>query len=453
MGYKELITKTEELSSSEVTNYNLPEHFLNKVQRAISQPNFQLSCKKLIDSSFINNPKYLELTSIIEQLRDVSGELIKINDELDIYLFLKDGYQIDLEGLKKEYEYRGLKEKFPDIDLDRLAELYKNPPKQLSTYYDHTQNINVNHIVFRKFIMAILQMVFNEMDLLMVYTGAEGAGKSTLATQHQLLIHWLLKEGNIVNYPYKIKNMMFNTLASLRSAEDDNFKEKFRQLTLDEGNELHRQNWKEEEVQTFFQRLRRERFNQRIKSICIPVLGELMTNIVMSRVNFIFEVKLATKNKMGILQKGDANMYIIPRGNEIYSYKHKKIISKDHIKQTLYDNLHDKNYLKGLPQELVINTFRFNGVHGFKKEEYEKELKESNQSFQVKSGIKLADTQLYLLYRLILDKRLSAKSIGVKHKEPEYPNLNRFRVMIRDYFVKNPKILRVEEHKFKMKYG
>ena len=40
------------------------------------------------------------------------------------------------------------------------------------------------------------------------------------------------------------------------------------------------------------------------KSVCIPVLGELMTNIIMTRVNFIFEVKSQSITETGLLQKG-----------------------------------------------------------------------------------------------------------------------------------------------------
>ncbi len=246
---------------------------------------------------------------------------------------------------------------------------------------------------------------------------------------------------------------MFNSLSSLRNAEDDLFSEKFRLLALDEGNELHRQNWKEEEVQTFFQRLRRERYNQRIKFICIPVLGELMTNIVMSRVNFIFEVYSKNRAKLGILEKGDCNFYIIPRGNTIYSYHHKKELTKDHIKQVLYENLKDKSYLKGMPKELIVQKFRFNGVFGFRKSDYVKELKESNKSFSVKEGIKLSNTTLYMIYRLIEKKMLKPKRMGLGSDMPEYASFHKMLQNIRKYFLDNQRAYKNEEEKFRLKYS
>jgi len=277
-------------------------------------------------------------------------------------------------------------------------------------------------------------------------------GKSTIAGQHMLLIHQILAKANIHNYPYKIKQMMFNNLATLRVTEDDHFSEKFRQFTLDEGNELHRQNWKEEEVQTFFQRLRRERYNQRIKSICIPVLGELLTNVVMSRVNFIFEVYSENINKLGILDKGKCNFYIIPRGKSIYSYQHKKELTQEHIKQTFYDTLDKKNYLKGLPKELVVQSFTFNGTQGFNKDEYIKELKETNKSFNVKEGMKLGNTSLYVLYRLIKSGKLRPKNIRLNSKEPEYKTFHKLIETVRNYFMDHPRVLKNEEEKYAMKH-
>jgi len=448
----EILEKIELKLKEEYKNTEVPEDFMEQLLILFSDKDISTACKKILNEKFIKTINLEEVKEIAQSFTIASKRLNKISDELDIYLFLKEGYRLDYDGLMEQFEKRGLKSQYPDIDVKVLTDLYATPPKKLYPYYSDKEHIYINPVVFRKFVLAILQMVFNEMDLLVVYTGAEGMGKSTLAGQHMFLIHRILKLANIYNYPYSIKQMMFNSLSNLRSAEDDHFNEKFRQFTLDEGNELHRQNWKEEEVQTFFQRLRRERYNQRIKSICIPVLGELMTNIVMSRVNFIFEVYGETKNKMGILEKGGCNFYIIPRGHTIYSYTHKRELSKEHIKQVLYETLDKKNYLKGLPKELIVQNFTFNGVQGFRKEEYIKELKESNRSFNIKEGLKLGNGTLYILYRLIKSGKLRPKNVKVGSKEPEYASFHKMIQHIRRYFIDNPRLLKIEEEKFSMKH-
>lgn len=447
---EQLLKEIEKELNTSSQNISIPDNFMEQLRILFSDKDVQATCLKIINKEF--NLNLEQLKEMSQSFNTVSTRLNKISEDLDIYLFLKEGYRLDHEGLMKEFEIRNLKSEYPDIDIKVLTDLYANPMTKIYPYYSEKDHIYVNPVVFRKFIIAILQMVFNEMDLLIAYTGGEGNGKSCLATQHMLLVHKLLDMAHIRNYKYSIRQMMFSSLSSLRVGEDDHYKDKFRQFTLDEGNELHRQNWKEEEVQTFFQRLRRERYQQRIKSICIPVLGELLTNIIMTRVNFIFEVYAVSKNKLGILEKGGCNFYIIPRGNRIYSYHHKKDLTVSHIKQVLHETLDRKNYLKGMPKELIVQNFTFNGVMGFDKNEYIKVCKESTRSFNIREGIKLGDTMLYILYRLYKAGKLMPKNLKLGSKEPEYASYHKLLQNIRNYFSDNPRILKLEEEKFEMRH-
>jgi hypothetical protein len=115
--------------------------------------------------------------------------------------------------------------------------------------------------------------------------------------------------------------------------------------------------------------------------------------------------------------------------------------------------LDKKNYLKGLPKELIIQNFIFNGTQGFKKEEYIKELKESNKSFNVREGIKFSNGILYILYRLIKSGKLRPKNIKLGSKEDEYASFHKMIQNIRCYFSDNPRILKLEEEKFSMKHN
>jgi hypothetical protein len=451
MSKRDILKEIEDILKETQESTDIPNEYGQQLSMLFSDQQLLAYCKRILNPEFVGGLNYETLKSILEVLQRTTEKLNSLSEEIDIQLFLQEGYKLDYEALMEKFKQQNLGKKFPNFNLKRLCELYENPIKNIEPYHSKKEKIYINPTVWRKFTLSMLQMVFNEMDLLIVYTGKEGAGKSTLCTQHMFIHHWMLNEFGISNYPYKIKDMMFNSLGNLRVTEDDHFGDKFRQLALDEGNELHRQNWKDEEVQTFFQRLRRERFNQRIKYICIPVLGELMTNIVMSRVNFIFEVEMEAKSRMGILKKGKCNFYIIPRSNRIYSHEHRKEFTEDFIKQELYEVLKDKSYLKGLPKNLIISKFTFNGVAGFNREQYNKELKETNKSFSVKEGIKINNTTIYVLYRLL--PRLRPKVLGLKSVEPEYASYHKLTQNVRKYMIDNPRAKHVEEEKFNLKYG
>jgi hypothetical protein len=261
------------------------------------------------------------------------------------------------------------------------------------------------------------------------------------------MLHWLLTEIGVIKYEYDINEMFFNTIEKFQSKEDKYFKEKFRILALDEGNELHRQNWREETVQTFFQRLRRERHNQRIKLICIPVLGEMLTSIIQNRVNFVFNGKMRNDVKTGMLLKGFWDMIIIPRGNKIYSPQQRRELTGDEIRTTLHENLKDQNYRKGLSPNLTAKKFKTNGVWGFKEEEYIKNLKDTNEVFSVNRGINFGVAELFNFYK----SNVTLKKIGIKYGDLRYSSLYQMINKINKYFEKQPDLLAKYEAAFNRK--
>jgi hypothetical protein len=385
--------------------------------------------------AFNNNEifTYENLSEIDEYLSNVYQSLQSIKQDVDLDLFFKDGYTLDIGKVKEKFNKKGLRAKYPDFDFDRLEELYKKPPKFLTPYYNERKKIEIDEFVFRKYMIGLIQMVLDHMDLVVAITGGEGTGKSTHVSQLMWMVHWILKELKIVDYPFSIKDLFFNTLESLRLKEDDLFEKPFSILALDEGNELHRQNWKDEEVQTFFQRLRRERYNQRIKFICIPVLGELMSSIVLSRVNFVTEMVNTNDVTSGSLNKGRAHFYIIPRGDNIYSPKQNREIPKGEIKTCFYDFLKDKNWLKGIPKEVLVTAYKCNGVWGFPEALYEKELKKTNRTFQVTGGLKMTDTEAFYFYK----SAISLKAVGLDSKDVKYATVNKFLNRLKRYFEDN----------------
>jgi len=426
---------------------DLEQKHLVEIKNTLSDNDFIALCNKVRDYDYLSSVDYDRVCDIDSTLKTISSTISNIKKDIEIHSFLKDGNKLDLKELRHIFNVKKLRSKFPNIDLKRLNELYESPPRELQTSYDDNKIILIDEFVFRKYLLAMIQMVFNHMDLLVCMTGGEGTGKSTKISQDMYILWWILTEIGIINYKFDINEMFVNTLQKFRETEDKYFNDKFRIIGLDEGNELNRQNWKDEEVNTFFQRLRRERFNQRIKFVGLPVIGEMIPNIVISRVNFIFDLKARNKVKSGTLEKGIVNMYIIPRGNKIYSPKQKREISQDEIKQKLHDNLKDKSYLKGLPSEIIIKTFRSNGTWGFKESEYEKKLKNTNESVSFTKGMSFSDWELFMIYK----SNVKPKDFGLNNKDPGYFPVAKLLNRINGHFEKNADLMLKQEAVFKRK--
>ncbi len=403
---------------------------LNNLFSARETKNF-INQVKLFNES--NSFDYEDLAETEDTLKRISSNLSRIKTSVDYDSFFKKGANLDISKIKEKFRKKRLSKEYPNFNFNKLKELYTTPPKTIKTYYND-EEILVDEFIFRKYVVGIIQMVLDQMDLVTAVTGGEGTGKSTHVSQLMGICYYIITELGISDYKFNIKDMFFNSLESLRIKEDELFEERFRILTLDEGNELHRQNWRDEEVQTFFQRLRRERFNQRIKFICIPVLGELMTNIVLSRVNFIMDMQNTNDVKTGSLNKGKVDFYIIPRGDKVYSPYLKQDLSKGKVKSILYETLKDKNFLKGIPDSIKCKRYSCNGVWSFPYNLYVKELKESNKSFKVAGGFKLTDLESFYLYKA----RVSLKAIGLDSKDAKYSTLNKFLNRLKKYFEESP---------------
>jgi hypothetical protein len=141
--------------------------------------------------------------------------------------------------------------------------------------------------------------------------------------------------------------------------------------------------------------------------------------------------------KTGMLKKGDVNFYIIPRNRKIYSPHQKRELTKEEIKQTLYDNLKDKSYLTGIPKEIIVHQFKFNGVWGFDPDEYIKNLKQTNETFTGTKGIIISDMEAFCFYKANIS---IAKRLGIKPDNPIYASLAKLKYKIESKFEQNPSL-------------
>lgn len=421
----------------EVTN--LTNQTLKQIYKLLNNSDLRLVCRNILKNKYLESFSYEDLNSLHEVLESFYMNLDSMKKKIDIDMFFEKGSLINIKKLKIKFKALGRDKIYPNFNFKRLEELFRDPPKSLPAMDGSNPNLEMIYdpYIVRKYIYGIIQMVVNEMDLLVGFTGSEGMGKSCGCSQHINLVYYLLKELGLIEYEYNIKDIWFGSLNDFQQAEDKFFSEKFRILGLDEGNELNRQDWQDESVKTFFQRLRRERFNQRIKFICLPQLGELMTSIVLSRMNFIINVYSKDDIQTGTLDKGFCNFYIIPRNDKIYSPHQKREISKREILNILGVNLNDKKeYLKEIPPKLLIKKYRFNYIWGFDKKDYDKYIKESNKNFTVAKGARLTEYEAYCYFKT----RPNLKNWNMDRKEDRemYATVSKLDRKICKMFEENP---------------
>lgn len=427
---------------------------LKQIYQLLNNNELKIVCRNILKNKYLDKFTYEDLNSLYDILENFYNNISGIKEQIDIEVFFEKGNHINITKLKEEMKRLDRRKLFPNFNYNRLEQLFKNPPRALKPLDGSSdQEIIYDPFVVRKYLYGIVQMVVNEMDLLIGYVGDEGMGKSAGCSQDINLMYYLLSELQLIEYEYNLEDMWFNSLDSFLEAEDRFFDQKFRILGLDEGNELHRQNWQDDRVKTFFQRLRRERFNQRIKFICLPQLGELLTGIVLSRMNFIFHMRSKNKVEIASLEKGFCDFYIIPRGDKIYSPAQKRNITKEEVKTSLGLNIEDKKkkFVTQLPKSILIKTIRKNGIWGFNRDTYNKSLKQTNKLFTVSKGVKLTEYQAYCYFKA----RPNLKNWFVDRKEqPEiYATLQKMDKAICRIFEEDPQKLekfeRMQENKEK----
>lgn len=241
---------------------------------------------------------------------------------------------------------------------------------------------------------------------------------TTASTQDSYLIYYLLNELGLVEYEYNLKNIMYYNLKSIVQAFNKFSRTPFRLFVMDEGNELNRKSWANPLVELFFQHLRRGRKHLRIIIINLPQIGELMPSITLSRVNFIFQLEMKMNMQTKLADKGSTKMFIIPRGNKIYSYLNKKELSQADVKNNLGKILDDKKkYFQLLPNYLCVHQFKRNGVWSFNEQAYDKLSKDANDAFSTAS-VSLTKSEIFHL-----GKFFDLKKMGVKPGTQAYHTL------------------------------
>lgn len=384
----------------------LDKKYYNEIETIFQEEKNNNLIKKLFNKEYRNNFSYYKLKSMYYRIEDLYFQIKDLFEKVEIEKYASN--TLEIEELREIYKKKKLYDVYPNLNFERLKEIYDNPPQTLKSpaYKSH---ILYDKVVVQKYVIGIIQMIFNNMDLVVTFCGREGTGKTTASTQDAYLCYWILSEIGIIDYDYRLPDTMYHNLKTIIDGFNKYVDEPFRIFILDEGNELNRKDWGNPLVQLFFQKLRRERSHLRIVFINLPQIGELMPSITLSRVNFIFQLNMKINSKTKLAEKGKTYFYIVPRFNKIYSYLNKTELYQDYVINEMGRILDDKKkYLQTLPLYLAIHKFERNGVWSFKEGEYEKRKKKANAEFST-SNVNLTKSEMYFLWKYLDLKKLDVK--------------------------------------------
>ena len=393
-----------------------------------------------------------ELYDYEKALSELYVVIKSVKESKEMKMFYDSGKIFDVDKLKEKYIHSNLKEKFPNFNIDKYLEYLVKPFFQVKNFRGETITFDAYWV--NKQMIAVNQMIFNEMDLYILNIGKEGAGKSCWSSQQILYYYTLFSEVGLIDYSYDIKKMFFadiNTFLEHHGEQNNN--DYFRVECLDEGNELNRSNFREEDNKQFKYEMRTERKMLRVIMINMQQIGELDTSISLSRVNFIYNCRVRSNKKAGVLEKGFIDMYIIPRGDSIYSNKSKKVLTREEILNTFAMRLDKKkDYYINLPNELIVHKFKFENVWGFNKEEYDDYIKDQMRERRFQKKMKLTDNQAYILFSKFTNwKQLKTFDLDDVGDKKMYNVAVKFFGGLDKYFSANPEKLGAMRNYYSLK--
>lgn len=396
----------------------------------------------------INNFNLNSDINVLEKaIKNIYDIVHGVKEEIDLFDFVNNNKFFDTIALKKMFFKKNLNKKFTNFNIDKYLELLNNPPLSYKNFKGETIYFDLYWV--KKILIAINQMIFDEMDLYILNIGKEGSGKSLWSSQQILYLYEFLSEIGLIDYAMDIKRLFFADIMSFLSEHENQGKhDYFRIECLDEGNELNRSNFRDENIQQFKYEMRTERKQLRMILINMQQIGELDTSISLSRINFIFDCNMSGIKKTGTLNKGFIDMYIIPRDDFIFSEKYKKIFSRKDILNRFANMLDKKkDYYIGLPKEFIVKSFKFNDAWGFDKEIYDDHVKSQTKSHRFNRNIKLTTLQAYILLSKFSDfKRFKVFDITKNKKDKKmYDVMYKFFEKLKIFFDDNPdKIIGLE---------
>ncbi|MFX0132281.1 MAG: hypothetical protein ACFFDN_01415 [Candidatus Hodarchaeota archaeon] len=426
---KELKVLIEESSDIDIDTKN---RIINLVQ------------KSEISKSLIKIKENKDLLTEVENILLFSKKLESLKNQADIEELMSLENVLNFKKLRKLFEDKKLIKKYPNFKIDKLIELLKNPPLKIKNHDGET--IEYDPFYAKKMMIAIVQMIFDEMDYHELTIGIEGSGKSCSTSKRILFVHTVLFEIGIINYALQKEGMIFTSLSKLLEAYEmqpnDDY---FRIYWYDEANEVGRLNYRDELNMIFKYDLRTSRRKQKLVFMNVQQLGEIDITLTLSRVNFMFDCRVKNNIETGTLDKGEKRMYIIPRSEYIYSDYHKKTFSREEVKRMFADILSKKTeYYVSLPEECIIRKFEENGLWGIDHNEYSEFVKKQNKMRQIEStSQKLSDYIAFIIYKKAPKSILKDWNFNMNNEKEKrmYYTFQKFIKKLKNRFLEDERLL------------
>lgn len=427
----------------------LTKRELKKLSYLIYNSEFSSLLDKIKDNK-ISTLTATDMILIADNLNNLNKEIQLIKNEIELEYFFKDGKLISKQGLKKLYVKRDIHSKFPTFKLNELIDLIENPPLSIKNYGGKC--IIYDSFFVKKMITAIVQMIFNEMDIKIINCGDEGSGKSCWASQQTMFFSTCFKKIGLNKDDFNVSKQVFSSVeAYLEDKDLQNNEDHFMIRDLDEAYDLNRQNFRELTNKIFKTEMRTGRKKLNLDILNLPQLGELEVAITLSRTNFIFICKMSNETKTMTLKKGSVEMYIIPRANKIYSPYYRKNITKSEIKKTLAKLLEKKeNYYLEMPKELLIHKFEFPELWGFSWKQYKSHVMQQTKERRLLGDIMLSEYEQYIIFKKLPDtKHFGTFDLKNKTDKRMYDVYQKKMRIIKNKFLNNPSLLQ----KYELIYG
>jgi len=422
---------------------------LDKVLKIFGAPEFKKNINTLYNSGYLSSFSFEDVADVETFFEKSYTDLHTLRCEIELNEFFAEGNKFDFKALQKMWKERRLKDKFPKFNFEEYQRLSTNPKIELTNFKG--EKIHFDAFVVNKIILGIHQMLFSEMDLYMINTGKEGAGKSCWSSQLLLYIYTFLKDVGLIEYAYDIKKMFFSSVDSVLDIQEaQGNKDYFRLVVLDEAYDLNRNNFRDNNTKVYKDDMRSARKVLRINILNLPQLGELDTSITLTRTNFIFYCTMENDIRTGTLKKGIVEMYVFPRGTNIYSDFHKKNIKDAQVTSAFSKMLEKKtDYYSGMPKDVMIRKFKFDNVWGFDKDEYDDHIKNENKRKRVKEDMKLSLYQQYIMFKFMPELKEFSFDMDNKKHMKMYKTFNSLMKKIQNNFTLKPENL----HKMEVLYG
>ena len=414
---EELKTDLDQAQVKEVNNL-FNSNVIKSSTKLLRQENVKFSLENLND--------------LYRAVEDIHENLYRIKENAEVDKLFVKGKLYNWTKLEKEYKLK-LKKQFPKFKFEVFKEWISKPKKEI--YNKQGERIPLDPFVIKKLNSAILQMIFDEMDFWALSTGQEGAGKTCLSSQLVYYLYTLLYECGLISYKYDLTQFVKASIKEMLDIQqnlDDN--SLFNIFILDEAEDLLRSNHANSENKRFIRHIRRSRKQRNIVFLNTPQIGEINLSVTTARINFIFDCKMYYKPDTGLLDKGFADFYIIPRADEIYSAIYRRNIGKEYIKNMLLRTFEAKTtYYAGLPKDIMISKFKFKDVWGFDKDIYDKHIRSENKERELEGEIKLTKRQAECLNKALPDLKFwnwdldSETDKRTKDNQKEYELLKKWK--------------------------